>query len=70
MTAPWVSGLGGGGVALVRSPNGSYEFIDYRENAPAAAFEDMFNDDVDASTSGGLARYGNPRCSGAEKKNG
>jgi gamma-glutamyltranspeptidase/glutathione hydrolase len=63
MTAPWVSGLGGGGIALIRSSNGSYEYVDYRETAPAAAFEDMYNDDVEASVSGGLARYGNSRCS-------
>lgn len=50
------SGIGGGGFMLVRSPNGSYEFIDFRETAPAAAFRDMFNDDVSASIFGGLAR--------------
>lgn len=27
---------------LVRSPNGTYEYIDYRETAPAAAYQDMF----------------------------
>lgn len=26
---------------LVRGSNGSYEFIDFRETAPAAAFQDM-----------------------------
>lgn len=41
---------------LVRAPNGSYEFIDFRETAPAAAFEEMFKNNTDASTSGGLAR--------------
>lgn len=51
------SGIGGGGFMLVRAPNGSYEFIDFRETAPAAAFEDMFNDNKDASIHGGLARY-------------
>lgn len=35
------SGLGGGGFMVVRSKNGSYEFIDFREMAPAAAFTDM-----------------------------
>ncbi|RMZ73992.1 gamma-glutamyltranspeptidase [Pyrenophora seminiperda CCB06] len=49
------SGLGGGGFMLVRAPNGTYEFIDFRETAPAAAFEDMYKDNVDASISGGLA---------------
>ena len=51
------SGLGGGGFMLVRSPNGTYEFIDFRETAPAAATEDMYSDDIDLSIFGGLARY-------------
>ena len=40
---------------LVRSSNGTYEAIDFRETAPQAAFEGMFNDDADASVRGGLA---------------
>lgn len=40
---------------LVRSKNGSYEFIDFRETAPAAAFQDMYNNNTDASLYGGLA---------------
>ena len=40
---------------LVRSANGSYEFIDFRETAPAAAFEDMYKNNVNASMFGGLA---------------
>lgn len=51
------SGIGGGGFMLVRAPNGSYEFIDFREVAPAAAFEDMYKNNTDASLYGGLARY-------------
>lgn len=42
---------------LVRGSNGSYEFIDFRETAPAAAFEDMYNNNTNASIFGGLARY-------------
>ncbi|KAL4893284.1 gamma-glutamyltranspeptidase-domain-containing protein [Aspergillus ambiguus] len=49
------SGIGGGGFMLVKAPDGSYEFIDFRETAPAAAFEDMYANNTDASTSGGLA---------------
>lgn len=41
---------------LVRAPNDTYEFIDFRETAPAAAFQDMYNNDTDASIYGGLAR--------------
>jgi gamma-glutamyltranspeptidase / glutathione hydrolase len=50
------SGIGGGGFMIVRSSNGSYEFIDFRETAPAAAVEDMFKNNTDASLFGGLAR--------------
>ncbi|KAL8846112.1 MAG: hypothetical protein Q9221_008780 [Calogaya cf. arnoldii] len=49
------SGIGGGGFMLVRSSNGSYTFIDFRETAPAAAFQDMYNNDTDLSLFGGLA---------------
>ncbi|EME39113.1 hypothetical protein DOTSEDRAFT_75017 [Dothistroma septosporum NZE10] len=49
------SGIGGGGFMLVRSSNGSYEFIDFRETAPAAAFQDMYNNNTNASLYGGLA---------------
>lgn len=51
------SGIAGGGFLLVKSPNGTFEFVDFRETAPAAAFEDMFNNTSDASTRGGLARF-------------
>ena len=37
------SGIGGGGFMLVRSSNGTFENIDFRETAPAAAFERMYN---------------------------
>ena len=50
------SGLGGGGFMLVRGSNGSYGFVDFRETAPAAAFENMYENDVEASIYGGLAR--------------
>lgn len=49
------SGIGGGGLALVRSPNGTFESIDFRETAPAAAHVDMFKDNVEGSIHGGLA---------------
>ncbi|CAI7671683.1 unnamed protein product [Penicillium palitans] len=49
------SGIGGGGFMLVRSAEGDYEFIDFRETAPAAAFEDMYKNNEDASVYGGLA---------------
>lgn len=55
----WHTGLGGGGFMLVRASNGSYEFIDFRETAPAASFQNMYNDNIDASIYGGLARYDN-----------
>lgn len=43
---------------LVRSSNGSYEFIDFRETATAAAFETMYSPPVSNSNYslyGGLA---------------
>ncbi|KAJ4344414.1 uncharacterized protein N0V89_012156 [Didymosphaeria variabile] len=49
------SGIGGGGFMIVRSPNGTYEFIDFRETAPGSAFEDMYKDNEEASLTGGLA---------------
>lgn len=50
------SGIGGGGFMLVRSSNGTYEFIDFRETAPAAAYENMYTNNTRASLYGGLAR--------------
>lgn len=40
---------------LVRSSNGTYEFIDFRETAPAAASENMYKNNTKASEEGGLA---------------
>jgi len=50
------SGIGGGGFALARSSSGGYESIDFRETAPAAAYEKMFQHNVLGSLFGGLAR--------------
>ncbi|KAL2372868.1 hypothetical protein RJZ57_002670 [Blastomyces gilchristii] len=55
VTAMYHSGIGGGGFAVVRTPDDKYEFIDFREVAPAAAFEDMYKDNVEGSIIGGLA---------------
>lgn len=49
------SGIGGGGFMLVRDKDGNYETIDYRETAPAAAAQDMYKHDANASVVGGLA---------------
>lgn len=49
------SGIGGGGFALVRDSEGNYETIDYREAAPAAAFEDMYKGNLPGAVVGGLA---------------
>jgi gamma-glutamyltranspeptidase/glutathione hydrolase len=40
---------------LVRDSAGQYESIDFRETAPAAAFEDMFKNYTMGSVLGGLA---------------
>lgn len=50
------SGIGGGGFLLLRTSDGKYEFVDMRETAPAAASQDMYNDNEDLSIYGGLAR--------------
>lgn len=55
VTNMYHSGIGGGGLALVKAPNGTYESIDFRETAPAAANVDMFKDNYEASLRGGLA---------------
>ncbi|KAH7305069.1 gamma-glutamyltranspeptidase-like protein [Rhexocercosporidium sp. MPI-PUGE-AT-0058] len=49
------SGIGGGGFMLVRGSDGTYESIDFRETAPAAAFRDMYKDNPMASVVSGLA---------------
>lgn len=49
------SGIGGGGFVLVRAPNGTYEFVDFRETAAASYYQDMYVNDTDLSLYGGLA---------------
>ncbi|KAF4120059.1 gamma-glutamyltranspeptidase / glutathione hydrolase [Geosmithia morbida] len=55
VTNMYHSGIGGGGFGILRTSNGSYEAIDFRETAPAAAYENMFANNTDASLYGGLA---------------
>ena len=55
---PAGSGLGGGGFAVIVTPQGESVVIDFREVAPAAAHRDMYVQDGlpdDASRIGGLA---------------
>ena len=40
---------------LVRGEDGEYESIDFRETAPAAAYEDMYAGNTMGSIVGGLA---------------
>ncbi|KAK3989878.1 gamma-glutamyltranspeptidase [Cladorrhinum sp. PSN332] len=49
------SGIGGGGFMLVRDELGRYESIDYREAAPAAATQNMYQNITNGSVKGGLA---------------
>ncbi|PYH43352.1 gamma-glutamyltransferase [Aspergillus saccharolyticus JOP 1030-1] len=49
------SGIGGGGFILVKDSNDAFEFIDFRETAPAAAYEEMFVNNTEAAVRGGLA---------------
>ena len=50
------SGIGGGGFTLVRAPNGTSEYIDFRETAPMAAVEEAYIQNPNASLLGGPAR--------------
>ena len=56
VVSPYHSGIGGGGFALIRAPNGTYEALDFRETAPASSYEDMFQGNVLGSIYGGLPR--------------
>jgi gamma-glutamyltranspeptidase len=54
-----MNGIGGGGFMLIRSSNGSFTFVDFRETAPSAASQDMYSGgNFNLSKYGGLARYG------------
>lgn len=44
VVAPWAGNVGGGGLMVVRSANGTVHTLDFREIAPAAAWQDMFLD--------------------------
>ncbi|KAI8853371.1 nucleophile aminohydrolase [Chytridium lagenaria] len=55
VTNMYSSGIGGGGFMLLRSKTGDYEYIDFREAAPKAAFTNMYKDDPLKAQIGGLA---------------
>ena len=40
------SGIGGGGFMLLRTSEGEFVNIDFREMAPAAAFKNMYKNDT------------------------
>ncbi len=52
VTHPAAGNLGGGGFLLVRLAGGETAFLDFREQAPAAAARDMYRDDRGESTEG------------------
>ncbi|KAM3437974.1 hypothetical protein NHJ13734_004378 [Beauveria thailandica] len=43
VVAMYHSGIGGGGFMLIRDPTGAFEFLDFRETAPALSTMDMFS---------------------------
>ncbi|KAG0245765.1 hypothetical protein BGX31_006239 [Mortierella sp. GBA43] len=49
------SGIGGGGFMTVRQPDGTVEFIDFRETAPGGSFPTMFKKDPSLAQHTGLA---------------
>jgi gamma-glutamyltranspeptidase/glutathione hydrolase len=49
------SGIGGGGFMLVRAPNRTMYDVDFREAAPAAANDTMYDKNATASVFGGLS---------------
>ncbi|ORX99340.1 gamma-glutamyltranspeptidase [Basidiobolus meristosporus CBS 931.73] len=49
------SGIGGGGFMTIRTSNGTVDFINFRETAPAGSAEEMFKGKPEASKQGGLA---------------
>jgi gamma-glutamyltranspeptidase/glutathione hydrolase len=56
---------------LVRGKNGSYEYIDFRETAPAAAFENMYVNNTNVARNGfpvteDLVRYMKSATAGIE----
>lgn len=55
-SASYHNGIGGGGFALVRAPNGTYDFIDFRETAPTAIDTIAYMRNPNASKFGGSAR--------------
>jgi gamma-glutamyltranspeptidase/glutathione hydrolase len=60
VTFPQAGGIGGGGLALLRTEDGGHHALDYRELAPAALTAEMFLDDEGRpvegrSLEGGLA---------------
>ncbi|KAE8351277.1 gamma-glutamyltranspeptidase [Aspergillus coremiiformis] len=46
------SGIGGGGFMLIKTPNGSFEFVDFRETAPASIGTTTFNDTTQSTPVG------------------
>jgi gamma-glutamyltranspeptidase/glutathione hydrolase len=54
---PPAGNLGGGGFMLIRMADGKTHFIDYREEAPAAATRDMFLD-AQGNVTEGASEYG------------
>ncbi|KAI8810447.1 gamma-glutamyltranspeptidase [Cladochytrium replicatum] len=55
VTNMYSSGIGGGGFLVLRTPNGKSEYIDFREEAPAAASRDMYEGNPTGSMIGGLS---------------
>ncbi|KAH7146463.1 gamma-glutamyltranspeptidase [Dactylonectria macrodidyma] len=55
VVAPYHSGIGGGGFMLVRTPNGTYEAIDFRESVPSQTDPSYYNGRPGGTVYGGPA---------------
>ncbi|KAL2106477.1 hypothetical protein VUR80DRAFT_6671 [Thermomyces stellatus] len=60
-TGMYHSEIGGSGFMLVRSSDRTYETMNFREKAPAAAHRDMYKGNFDSSLYGSLASYRSQR---------
>lgn len=55
---PQAGNIGGGGFLVYRTKKGAVDALDYRETAPAAAFEKMYQDSITGQVLAAKSRFG------------